>query len=52
MTANQLIRALSGVSWKLGTEDLPVRINGEVVDITEVTLEDNEGTQWCDIKTN
>ena len=50
MTTNQLIRELSGVSWKLGTEDLPVKVNDIEVDILEITLKEEGDTRYCNIK--
>lgn len=49
MTVNQLMDMLRQISWKLTSGDIPITINNHSVDITDVTLEGNSGTYWCNI---
>lgn len=49
MTVNQLLDLLRQVSWKLSSGDIPITINNQSVDITDVTLEGSAGTYWCNI---
>lgn len=49
MTVNELITMLRQLSWKLSSGDIPITINHQSVDITDVTLEGDAGTYWCNI---
>lgn len=49
MTVNQLMDMLRQISWKLTSGDIPITINHQPVDITDVTLEGDEGIYWCNI---
>lgn len=54
MTVNQLADILRQISYKLTSGDIPITINNQPVDITDVSLEGSVGTYWCNInlKTN
>ncbi len=52
MTANKLILSLRDVVYMLTSGDIPVTMNGKPIEITDVTLEGENGNYSCDIKTN
>lgn len=52
MTANELFGRLRKVIWMLTSGDIPVTMNGKPIEITDVTLEGENGNYSCDIKTN
>lgn len=51
MNMNQLITSLEGISRRLTNGSIPIKMNGEDIDITEATLESEDGNYWVDIKT-
>lgn len=50
MTLNDLIRKCRSVSYKLTSGDIPITMNGQPIEITDVTLEGDNGNYWADIK--
>ena len=49
MTVNQLLEILRQISWKITSGDIPITINHQPTDITDITLEGEAGTYWCNI---
>ena len=50
MTLNDLIKKGQKVSWMLTTGDIPLTMNGEPVEIVDITLEGSNGNYWADMK--
>ena len=50
MTLNDLIKKGQKVSWMLTSGDIPLTMNGEPIEITDITLEGSNGNYWADIK--
>ena len=50
MTLNELLKKAKHVSWLLTSGDIPVTMNGEPIDIYDITLEGSNGDYHADIK--
>ena len=50
MTLNQLITKARQVSWLLTSGDIPITMNGEPIEIVDITLEGSQGNYHADIK--
>lgn len=50
MTLNGLLNKCRKISWMLTSGDIPLKMNGEPVEIYDVTLEGENGNYWADIK--
>ena len=50
MTLNELIAKAQHVSWLLTSGDIPVTMNGEPIEIYDITLEGSNGNYYADIK--
>lgn len=51
MTLNDLIKKGQRISWMLTSGDIPLTMNGEPIEITDITLEGENGNYRADIKT-
>lgn len=50
MTLNDLIKKGQRISWMLSSGDIPLTMNGEPIEITDITLEGSNGNYWADMK--
>ena len=50
MTLNDLIKKGQRISWMLTSGDIPLTMNGEPIEITDITLEGSNGNYWADMK--
>ena len=50
MTLNGLINKARQVSWLLTSGDIPLTMNGEPIEIVDITLEGEQGNYHADIK--
>ena len=50
MTLNGLIKKGREISWMLTSGDIPLTMNGEPVEIVDITLEGSNGNYWADMK--
>ena len=50
MTLNGLINKAKQVSWMITSGDIPITMNGEPIEILDITLEGSNGNYWADIK--
>ena len=50
MTLNELIKNGIQISRCLTSGDIPLTMNGEPIEITDITLEGENGNYWADIK--
>lgn len=50
MTLNELINKARQISWMLTSGDIPLTLNGEPIDIVDITLEGENGNYHADIK--
>ena len=50
MTLNELIKKGQRISWMLTSGDIPLTMNGEPIEITDITLEGENGNYWADMK--
>ena len=50
MTLNELLEKGKKVSWLLTSGDIPLTMNGEPIEIVDITLEGSNGNYWADMK--
>ena len=50
MTLNGLINKARQISWMLTSGDIPLTMNGEPIEIVDITLEGEDGNYWADMK--
>lgn len=50
MTLNGLINRTMEISRMLSSGDIPLKLNGEPIEIVDITLEGENGNYWADIK--
>lgn len=50
MTLNELLKKGRQVSWMLTSGDIPLTMNGQPIEIYDITLEGENGNYWADIK--
>ena len=50
MTLNGLLKKGQKISWMLTSGDIPITMNGEPIEIVDITLEGSNGNYWADIK--
>ena len=50
MTLNDLLKKGREVSCMLTSGDIPLTINGEPIEIVDITLEGENGNYWADMK--
>ena len=50
MTLNGLINKARQISWLLTSGDIPLTMNGQPIEIYDITLEGENGNYWADIK--
>ena len=50
MTLNGLINRTMEISRMLSFGDIPLKLNGEPIEIVDITLEGENGNYWADIK--
>lgn len=50
MTLNELLKKGQKISWMLTSGDIPLTMNGEPVEIIDITLEGSNGNYWADMK--
>lgn len=50
MTLNELIKKGRKISWLLTSGDIPLTMNGQQIEIYDITLEGENGNYWADIK--
>ena len=50
MTLNELLKKGQKISWMLTSGDIPLTLNGEPIEIYDITLEGENGNYWADIK--
>ena len=50
MTLNGLINKARQVSWLLTSGDIPLTMNGEPIEIVDITIEGENGDYYADIK--
>lgn len=50
MTLNDLLKRGREVSWMLTSGDIPLTMNGEPIEIVDITLEGDNGNYWADMK--
>ena len=50
MTLNELLKKGQKISWMLTSGDIPLTMNGEPIEIYDITLEGENGNYWADMK--
>ena len=50
MTLNELIKKANQVSWILTSGDIPLTMNGQPIEIYDITLEGSNGNYWANLK--
>lgn len=50
MTLNEFLKKGQKISWLLTSGDIPLTLNGEPIEIYDITLEGENGNYWADIK--
>ena len=50
MTLNELLKKCRQISWMLTSGDIPLTMNGESIEIVDITLEGHNGNYWADMK--
>ena len=50
MTLNELVNKGVNISRMLSSGDIPLKLNGEPIEIVDITLEGENGNYWADIK--
>ena len=50
MTLNELLNKGKEISWMLTSGDIPLTMNGEPIEIVDITLEGENGNYWADLK--
>lgn len=49
MTLNELLKKVQKISWMLTSGDIPLTMNGQPVEIYDITLEGSNGNYHADI---
>ena len=50
MTLNELLNKGISISRRLTSGDIPLTMNGEPIEIVDITLEGENGNYWADLK--